>query len=78
MENDKVYSGVVIWFSAQKGFGFAQWSDENGAPQKDIFLHYSDIVMGGYKTLNKDQKVSFKLGTNLRGQPKAVEITPIL
>jgi CspA family cold shock protein len=80
MENHKMCFGEIVWFSAPKGYGFIAWVDENGAPQKDIFCHYSDIIMpqGGYKTLNKGQKVSFKIGKNLRGQDKAIEIAPIL
>jgi CspA family cold shock protein len=64
-------SGEVIWFS--KGFGFISWS-KNGVAQKDMFVHYSDILSEGFKTLVKGQKVSFLLGTNKHGDPKAVEV----
>jgi len=65
------YSGKVIFFS--KGFGFISW-EKGGVPQKDMFVHYSDIVAEGYKTLSKDQKVKFGVGTNHHGDPKAVEV----
>jgi len=72
MEENKVYIGLVIWFSNAKGYGFIQWSDENNIPQADLFLHYSDIDMAGYKTVNKEQRVQFQIGKNLRNQPKAI------
>lgn len=68
---DNVYYGEVIWFS--KGYGFVQW-ELDGVKQKDLFIHFSDIVCEGFKTLNKGQKVSFGLGTNKRGDPKAVSL----
>ena len=45
--------GTVKWFNDQKGFGFI--SDENG---KDIFVHFSGIVMDGHKKLEEGQKVA--------------------
>jgi CspA family cold shock protein len=69
---DSVYTGTVIFFMSKRGFGFIKWEKE-----KDIFFHFSDIVMNGYKTLNKDDKVRFKLGENRQGVIKAVEIEKI-
>ena len=75
METDNtVHEGIVIWFS--KGYGFISWK-KDGQSQKDLFVHYSDINVEGFKTLNKDQKVSFSLGLNKRDQPKAVNVTPV-
>ena len=74
MENKK-YVGIVCWFNISKGFGFLTWNDENGVAQKDAFVHYSDVVSPGFKTLKKDDKVSFSIGTNKRGEPKAIEVT---
>jgi cold shock protein len=74
MEDNKVYIGQVIWFG--KGIGFIAW-DIDGIQQKDMFIHYSDISIEGYKTLSKDQKVSFEIGTNNRGQPKAINVIVI-
>ena len=48
--------GTVIWFNAQKGYGFI--SREDG--EKDIFVHYSAIQHDGYKSLNEGQRVSFE------------------
>ncbi len=72
--SDIKHQGEVCWFDPRKGMGFISWS-LNGVPQKDMFVHFSDIVAQGFKTLLKDQKVSFSIGTNKRGEPKATEVT---
>ena len=72
-ENEK-YIGEVIWFDPKRGFGFIEWS-KNGAKQKDLFVHFSDVSCEGFKTLYKGQKVSFGLGVNVRSEPKATEVT---
>lgn len=74
-DKDRVYEGTVIWFS-RLNYGFISW-EKDGFVQNDIFAHWSDIVSEGYKSLKKDQKVQFKLGINVRGQPKAIEITAV-
>lgn len=66
-----VYDGTVIWFN--RGIGFIEWSKE-GQKQKDMFVHYSDIVCDGFKKLTKGQRVTFAIGVNKHGQPKAVEV----
>ena len=68
---DKEYSGEVIWFCPKKGYGFLEW-EKDGTRQKDLFVHFSDIECEGFKTLYKGQKVSFKLGVNKHGDPKAI------
>jgi cold shock protein len=74
MEDNKVYSGIVIWFN--KGYGFISWQ-KDGIQQEDLFLHFSDINTEGYKTVYKDQKVEFQLGLNKRGQLKATSVSVI-
>ena len=49
--------GKVKWFNNEKGFGFI----ENEATGEDIFVHYSSILSGGYKTLVEGQYVEFEL-----------------
>ena len=46
----------VKWFNNEKGFGFL----ENGNSE-DIFVHYSQIVCDGYKTLKEGERVTFNL-----------------
>lgn len=71
--NDKFF-GEVLWFDPKRGYGFIGWETE-GVQQKDLFVHFSDVSCDGFKTLYKSQKVTFGLGTNKRGDPKATEVT---
>lgn len=73
--SDEKFIGNVVWFDPKQGYGFIEWSNESGVKQPDMFFHYSDIVCEGFKTLFKEQKVSFGVGVNKHGKPKAVEIT---
>ena len=59
-------TGKVKWFSDAKGYGFIESGNEvdNG---KDIFVHYSEITKGGYKTLAQGQTVEFELSDSPRG-----------
>lgn len=54
--------GKVKWFNAEKGFGFI--TDENG---NDIFVHFSEIKMDGYKTLEEGEKVQFDIQETPKG-----------
>ena len=72
---DIKYYGEVIWFNPSSGFGFISWSDENNIKQKDMFIHYSDILSEGFRTLYKGQKVFFNIGKNKNGDPKAINVT---
>lgn len=71
-----IYYGTVCWFSPRRGFGFIAW-EKDGVIQRDIFIHWSDISpesCEGFKTLHKSQKVSFNIGTNHHGDPKAIDV----
>lgn len=63
-------TGTVKWFNNNKGFGFIV-PDENGG---DLFAHYSSIQMGGYKSLNEDDRVEFEIQEGPKGL-QAVNIT---
>lgn len=71
--NDSKYTGDVVWFQPRLGFGFITW-EKDGVLQKDLFAHFSDVVCDGFKTLFKGQKVTFTIGVNLKGDPKATNI----
>jgi cold shock CspA family protein len=72
-EEKETYFGEVVIFFNKEGYGFIAW-EKDGVKQKDMFVYYSDIVCEGYKVLFRGQKVSFKLGVNDAGKPKAVEV----
>ena len=61
--------GKVKWFNPQKGYGFIE---VQGA--RDVFVHYSAIRMGGFKTLDEGQLVDFELAEGDKG-PHAVDVT---
>ena len=48
--------GTVKWFNAEKGYGFIA-NDEGG---DDVIVHFSAIVMDGYRRLKEGQKVTFE------------------
>lgn len=50
--------GVVAWFNNVKSYGFI--TPHEG---KDVFVHYSEILMDGYKTLDQGDKVEFDTDT---------------
>ena len=62
MEEVKEMRGKVKWFNNEKGYGFI----ENG-DLEDIFVHYSAILKEGYKTLNENSIVTFKLIETSKG-----------
>jgi len=51
------YVGTVKWFNATKGYGFI--GRDGDSP--DVFVHFSEIKMDGYKRLNEDKKLNFQL-----------------
>lgn len=55
-------SGKVKWFNNEKGYGFIEC--DNIA---DIFVHYSEIVSDGFRTLKEGQDVSFELIETTKG-----------
>ncbi|WP_163461803.1 transcription antiterminator/RNA stability regulator CspE [Klebsiella michiganensis] len=56
-------TGLVKWFNESKGFGFI--TPDNGS--KDVFVHFSAIQGGGFKTLNEGQKVEFTIEDGQKG-----------
>jgi len=63
--------GKVKWFNAKKGYGFITTDEGN-----DVFVHFSGIIVDGYKTLNEDQRVSFEIIDGEKG-PQAVKVEPV-
>ena len=61
-------TGTVKWFNDAKGYGFI--SREAG---DDVFVHYSDIVGGGFRSLREGQRVEFNVEQGTKG-PKATNV----
>lgn len=74
---EEIFLGTVIFFSPTKGWGFIRWENKDSVPQRDMFIHYSDIKQDGFRTLEKDQRVNFSIGTNKNGDPKAISVVVI-
>ena len=76
MIENKKYYGEVIWFNAKNGYGFISY-EIDGIKQKDLFVYFADIICEGFKTVKKGQRISFGIGQNNKGFPKAIEVTVI-
>lgn len=63
--------GRVKWFSDQKGYGFIETSQGG-----DIFVHYTDIVAEGFRSLTEGDRVSFDVGSSPKG-PQATNVKKI-
>ncbi len=63
-------TGKVKWFNAEKGYGFI--TDDNGG---DVFVHFSAIVMDGFKELKEGEAVEFEVTESDRG-PQAANVKP--
>jgi CspA family cold shock protein len=60
-------TGTVKWFNDSKGFGFI--TPDGGG--EDLFAHFSEINMQGFKTLKEGQKVSFEIVDGKKGKQAA-------
>jgi len=64
-------SGVVKFFDEKKGYGFII-SDEDDS---EIFVHFSNINIEGFKKLRKGQHVNFDIRQAQKGF-EAIDVTP--
>lgn len=64
--------GTVKWFSAEKGYGFIEQTEE----EEDVFVHFSAICDEGFKTLEEGEKVEFEIVDGDRG-PQAANVQKV-
>lgn len=63
--------GTVKWFNAEKGYGFIA-VDEG----PDVYVHYSQIQMDGFRALEDGQRVEFEISQGQKG-PQADSVRPV-
>lgn len=61
--SERIY-GEVKWFSNERGYGFLTRDDIDN---EEYFVHFTSIMMDGFKTLKPAQKVSFVLEQEQKG-----------
>lgn len=56
-----MYIGTVRWFNDAKGYGVIDYEG------KDVWVHYTQIQMDGFKTLLQGDRVEFDLYESVKG-----------
>ena len=64
--------GTVKWFNDAKGYGFI--APEDGS--KDVFVHHSNIVGEGFRTLAEGAKVEYEVRQGQKG-PEATDVRAV-
>lgn len=69
-------NATVKWFDLKKGYGFLVDSET----KEDVFCHYQQIKMEGFKSLHEDDMVEYELGMGAGkdSREQAINITPVL
>jgi len=65
-------SGIVKWFSPEKGFGFVELSDGSG----DAFLHGSVLVQSGIAAVQSGEILEVRVGPGHKG-PHITEVLSV-
>ena len=63
--------GTIKWFNNQKGYGSI--TDEDG---RDVFVHFSGLVMEGYKSIEEGAAVEFEVTDGEKG-PQAINVVKL-
>ena len=66
----KKKKGFVKWFDAKKGYGFISVEG-----QEDVFVHFSNVDMDGFKKLDMGDEVEFEINDSNKGKgPEALKV----
>lgn len=66
--------GIIKFFDDKKGYGFII----NEETSKEIFVHFSSIVMEGYKTLREKQVVTYDEDFDEKNnKPRAINVVVV-
>ena len=63
-------TGIVKWFSAEKGYGFIKQDDGN----EDVFVHISAVESAGIDGLQEGQAITYEIEDN-RGKQRACNLS---
>jgi CspA family cold shock protein len=65
--------GFVKWFDNKKGYGFISVAD-----REDVFVHFSNVKMEGFKKLDMGDEVEFEIkDSNEEKGPEALNVKVI-
>ena len=56
--------GTVKYFNDQKGYGFITPEGQEG----EVYVHFSAIESGGFRTLHEGERVEFQTVSSTRGK----------
>ena len=56
--------GTVKYFNDQKGYGFIV---PEGQESSEVYVHFSAIESGGFRTLREGERVEFEVVSSTRG-----------
>ena len=59
-----------VRFDSTKGFGFIVPDDDSG----DVFVHQTSIKVDGFRSLDENQRVEFRVETDKNGKTKAMDV----
>ena len=60
--------GRVKWFSEERGLGFIEDGEE------DFFVHYTEVVGEGLRTLEEGSEVEFEIVEGRHGRKQAARV----
>ena len=74
----EVIEGEVKWFNNERGYGFINPVNDDGTVDEtnEYFVHFSNINIDGFKTLQTKQRVTCVLVKTDKGA-QAHEVTPV-